>query len=64
MSQLSWREWMGVILVTMLVATCTWVGLNVGKMLYADWLFLHTIRVNTEQQQRQAPPPQSSPPQK
>ncbi len=39
------------LLAAMLVAACTWVGLNVGKMLYQDWSFLHTIRLATEAQQ-------------
>ena len=63
MNRLTVKDWIGIILVTILVATATWVGLNLTRMLYADWVFLHTIRINTEQQQRQVPP-QPSPPQK
>jgi hypothetical protein len=59
MDYLSWKEWAGIIGVTALVAALTWTGLNLGKMLYADWAFLHTIRINTEQQARpSAPAPQ------
>ena len=62
MTYLSWREWFGIIAVTALVAALTWTGLNVGKVLYADWAFLHMVRMNTEQQQRQQAAPQPAPP--
>lgn len=47
-----------VLLLAVVVAIATWVGLNVGKMLYADWAFLHAVRINAERAAGQPPAPQ------
>lgn len=47
------RAWATIVGVTIAVATLTWVGLNVGRMVYQDWAFLHAIRMATEAQAAQ-----------
>jgi hypothetical protein len=42
----SWKQWLAVILVTV----ATWTGLNLGRVLYQDWAFVHAIRLATEAQ--------------
>ncbi len=61
MNGLTLKQWLGVIVVAIVVAIVTWSLLNVGRMLYADWAFLHAVRLVNEQQ-RQVPaaqPPQA-----
>ena len=57
MDSFPWKHWLLVVSVAMVVAIVTWTGLNLAKVLYADWAFLHAARILNEQQQRQAPPP-------
>ena len=61
MPDLTWKQWVGFIAVVIVVTVATWIGLNVGKMLYQDWAFLHMIRVNTEAQQAHPQAPQQAP---
>ena len=77
MSNLTWKEWLGIVGVAALVATLTWTGLNLGRLIYANEALVYTLRVNEPtliedlqflhvvrvNTERQQPPPAPQPPQ-
>ncbi len=65
MDGLNGKQWCIVIGITVGIAILTWTTLNLARVLYQDWAFLHAVRLINEQQLQQgrgsAPPPAPAP---